>query len=374
MIKLLFRYTSLFLLFAFSTFSSTAEKSVVTIVSFNLENLFDTKDDPDNPHDDTYLPLTEKNNRTNHEQNCEENTHTDWYKKQCIEMDWSQAVYEQKLENLATVINAMPSVPDVIVVPETENIDVLNDLVNVESIRNLGYNTVQLDTSDKPLSRGIDVGLLTRLPLHTDPPVAHTIDFGRDQDKCRATRDTLQVTLTLPDGEPLHIYGVHFPSGGNPVTCRIRAMMQLNELVSELPKDTLYLAAGDFNFNCNETPAEFFRRMLTLGKWYISPVAQQGCTAPGSSKFTDRRINFWHTWSFLDLILVSSTLSPTQSSTKNWFADLGSFQTLAIHPNQIAVDEKNRGFIQPRRFNPVTGEGVSDHWPVGIRLLPRRSQ
>ena len=36
---------------AFCMFGYTAQAAPITIVSFNAENLFDTADDPDNPHD-----------------------------------------------------------------------------------------------------------------------------------------------------------------------------------------------------------------------------------------------------------------------------------------------------------------------------------
>ena len=81
----------------------------------------------------------------------------------------------------------------------------------------------------------------------------------------------------------------------------------------------------------------------------------------------------WNTWSFLDQILISQELSMTKPSQKNWFAEIGSFQTLVVHPSQYKVDEDNEGYIEPRRFDPVTKTGVSDHWPVGIRLLKRRN-
>lgn len=72
------------------------------------------------------------------------------------------------------------------------------------------------------------------------------------------------------------------------------------------------------------------------------------------------------------MILVSEELSASRPSQKNWFADLGSFSTLVVHGEQVVVDDRNEGYVEPRRFDPQTGDGVSDHWPVTIRLLHRR--
>jgi endonuclease/exonuclease/phosphatase family metal-dependent hydrolase len=352
-------------------YAAPSAAQTITIVSYNAENLFDTADDPTNPRDDTYLPLALKDQRRpQHDRDCEQhNGGSGFYVEQCKTLDWSDAVYGVKLQRYADVIKAMPVLPDVIVIPETENRQVLDDLI----ARHLpGYEAIQLDTSDKPVSRGIDVGMLTRLPL-AGTPAAHEIGFGSDEAECGKTRDILAAPLRLPDGQTLHVFGVHFPSGASPVKCRIRAFKKLNDLAAALPAGSLAVAAGDYNINCNEGPTEAFTRLLHRGNWYASPLVSHGCNAPGSSKFVDRRLYNWNTWSFLDMILVSAELSPTRPSPKNWFADLGSFGTLVMHPEQVQVDERNEGYVEPRRFDPVSGRGVSDHWPVAIRLVRRRN-
>lgn len=353
--------------------TTTARAETITIAAFNVENLFDAVDDPGNPRDETYLPLAVKEaNAATHHASCEMwNGETGFYTEQCKTLDWSDAVYSQKLTRLAATINALPTLPQILIIPETENLAVLEDLVN-RGLPNSGYEAVQLDTSDEPESRGIDVGLLTTFPL-AGSASAHVVDFGKDAERCGKTRDILQVPLQLPDGEILHVFGVHFPSGASPYRCRIRAFNNLNKLVANLPEGSLAVAAGDFNINCNEAPSDSFSRLLRQGNWYASPLIQHGCDAPGSSKFVDRLVNNWHTWSFLDMILVSSTLSPSQPSEKNWFADLGSFSSMIVDSEQIMVDEKDRGFIEPRRFDPATGRGVSDHLPVQMRLVSRRN-
>lgn len=342
----------------------------VNVVTFNVENLFDTIDDPTNPRDDTYLPRSVKDSRPGHAAKCDELNRSDFFRKQCKELDWSEAVYSAKLERIADVLLSLPALPDVIVIPETENRMVLEDLVS-RHLGNVGFKIIQLDTSDKPESRGIDVGILTRLDV-VDTPKAHVIDFGKDQALCGPTRDIVEAKLRLPDGDVLTVFGVHLPSGSNPFRCRVRAFKSLNDLSKQVAPGKLVLAAGDFNINCNETTSPAFERLLFRGNWYVSPVALVGCTAPGSSKFVDRINDNWHTWSFLDLILVRQELSPSKPSDKNWFADLGSLSTLVVHPEQVRVDENNKGYIAPRRFDPETQKGVSDHWPIGIRLLNRR--
>jgi len=345
----------------------------ITIVSYNAENLFDTSDDITNPHDNTYLPLSVKTAQgADHERSCltANPNPRSFYFKQCISLDWSESVYKKKIANYADVINAMPSLPHVLVIPETENKAVLDDLTKL--LPGSGqWTVIQLDSSDKPNSRGIDVGMISRLPTASEP-VAHKIDFGSAANVCDPTRDILHARFKLPDNAVLNVFGVHFPSGSNPFECRSRAFVKLNELAAALPKTELKVAAGDFNLNCAETQTDGMDRLLLRGDWYLSPLAKAGCSAPGSSKFIDRNLYNWNTWSFLDLILVSSSLSPTQESTENWWADLGSFGTVVVTSEQYTVDDANKGFVEPRRFDPATQTGVSDHWPVAIRLMPRR--
>jgi hypothetical protein len=72
------------------------------------------------------------------------------------------------------------------------------------------------------------------------------------------------------------------------------------------------------------------------------------------------------------MILISAELSPTVPTTANWFADLGSFGTVIVHSEQVRVDDEDRGVVLPQWFDPTTGRGVSDHFPVIIRLMTRR--
>ncbi len=348
-----------------------AVSAPIEIMSWNVENLFDTQDDPTNPHDNTYLPLADKQAAgTAHVALCEQlNPNPGFFREQCLTLDWNDGTYATKLGRIADVLLTLGDLPEVLVLPETENAQVIDDLV-----AKLGagvYPTiVALDSSDEPDSRGIDVAIVSTLPL-IGSAVAHKVDFKGDTDICGATRDIVEATVALPDGTPLTVLGVHFPSQGNPVECRIRAFQQVSEIREAKGEDALVVLAGDLNFECSELASPMYERLAFRGGWYLSPVILAGCAAPGSSKFFDGLLS-WNTWSYLDQILVSAGLSPTQPSALNWFADLGSFQTVVVHAEQIQVDDQDRGFVEPRRFDPASGEGISDHWPVSIRLLNRR--
>ena len=72
---------------------------------YNVENLFDTIDDP-NKKDESFLPSNPKYN-------------------------WNASKYQRKLDHLAKVISSIYNyLPDIIGFAEVENITVLEDLCN----------------------------------------------------------------------------------------------------------------------------------------------------------------------------------------------------------------------------------------------------
>ncbi|MEM6914150.1 MAG: endonuclease/exonuclease/phosphatase family protein [Pseudomonadota bacterium] len=340
----------------------------VTIVSFNVGNLFDAEDDPDNFGDDTYLPLSLKEARPEHNSNCDANISIPFFADQCKQLDWSEEVLAAKLENIADVILSMPERPDILVLQETENAEIVARLNDEFLGEHRFAELIHLDSTDEVLDRGIDVAILTDLALIGEAE-ALRVDFGDNQEECRATRDVAVADLALPDGAPLRVYGVHFPSGSNPLICRQIAMTTVRDAQSGEGSPELAVMAGDINFPCYETESEFFARLLRDGEWWSPPEILSGCGQPGTKKFRQRGFSQnWFTWSFLDAVFVSNALVDRRTEA-NWFADLGSFRTVISSDHQLEVDAG--GFIEPRRFDPVALTGVSDHLPVALDLVPR---
>lgn len=349
---------------------SAQEFRTITLMSWNVENLFDTQDDPNNPFDNTYLPLAVKQSRPDHEQHCRTHFDSDNFQRECIEIDWTEEKLRKKLKDIAAVIRAVQPQPHVIILPELENPAILTRL-NTEFLAGLGYTVeIELDSTVTDLDRGIDVGILSRLPL-AGAPRAHKVDFRGDKELCRSTRDITEAPLRLPDGKTLNLFAVHFPSGSNPLRCREHAMRTLNALSMALPADAIAVAGGDFNFPCNEAQGDLFARMLDEGRWNAPPEVRKGCAEPGSNKFGNTRPGGrqWFTWSFLDFFLVSDSLSTERPSPVGWFANLGSFRTAVVSAAQVETSEP--GFVSPRRYDFAAGTGISDHWPVLIDLVTR---
>ncbi|EEA96378.1 endonuclease/exonuclease/phosphatase family protein [Pseudovibrio sp. JE062] len=348
-----------------ATPAAYAQDKPVTVVSYNVQNLFDTIDDENNPQDDTYLSKEEKEARgKEHEEACESyNEKGSHYYKQCIELNWGEESYSKKLMTLGEVIRSFPETPDILVLPETENKQVLDDLVN-KALSGLDYKSVvQLDTSNNEHNRGIDVGIISRLPLKGEPETITVFGEGDENTHdCKPTRDIVKAEFEMPDGESMYVFGVHFPSGAA-YQCRKDAMEVLNKERAKLPEDANVVAAGDFNFNCTDVQNGEFQALAREGHWSYPPEIV-GCAAPGSAFYYRDQ-----SWSFLDMILVSSALRPDQDSNSTWFADLGSFHTVVTHPSQYAQDARNK--VRPKRFDADNNQGASDHWPVLMRFLRR---
>lgn len=318
----------------------------LSFMTFNVENLFDSKDDP-GKNDETYLPLNKKQSKT-HKKSCKALKNSRW-RDQCLNWDWSKKVVTHKLKVISNVIKQVENGkgPDILVLQEIENLNILNQL----NSQGLNYPTVVLiEGADK---RGIDVALLSRLPLHGESQL-HSIPFkGFGKKRVQDTRGILQVDLKLPDKKILTIFGVHFPAPYHPKKMREQAFMSLNRLKQKLPTGRLALAAGDFNIPKREDKKFNLVNNLTKKDWVVGhKVACKGC--PGSTYYPPK-----NSWSFLDMILWSSSFDELNSS---WKVLKDSFRVANKSPEQMTVHGA------PHRYDMKTLKGVSDHWPLVVEL------
>lgn len=343
--------------------AAAVSERVATVMSYNVENLFDTADNPANEGDNTYLPLSSKGT-PQHAALFERTGGTAAQKRECRELDWSEEVLAAKIRNLAAVIGGFDGGrgPDILMLQEVENQTVLDRLR--QALGGAQVYPTLVNTESSP-GRGINVAFLSKLPL-ASPAVSHRVPFeGEDQTACGTTRDILEVPLTLPGGAAVILFGVHFPSGANPTRCRTLASERLNEVASGRPESAMLMALGDTNINCSSEDQRVIADVLRDG-WVVPDEVNKGCRAPGSNFFPPEG-----QWSFLDLILTSRSLTSSARSGAPWFADFGSFRTVISAPEvQVATDAQGR--VRPRRFEARDRTGSADHWPVAIDLIRRR--
>lgn len=175
-----------------TAFGQSRDYKALTVAAYNLENLFDTINDP---------------NKRDHQNPIGE-----------MSPEEARIVYPKKLANMARVIADIGTEetgfpPAILGVSEIENYKVLEDLVNQPRLKNYNYGIIHYDSPDR---RSIDVALLYRKdvfkPLYHEPHEVVLYDRN-DRTKRRYTRDVLYVKGLL-DGEEMHFLVNHWPSRG----------------------------------------------------------------------------------------------------------------------------------------------------------------
>lgn len=140
---------------------------------------------------------------------------------------------------------------DVIAMEEVENRDYLQRFVDV-FLPDLGYKEVVLFEGND--LRGIDVAVISRVPIGTVRSNRHLKFVGEDGVVQHFQRDLLQVTIEPEGGDPLEIWVVHLKSkrGGDPVSDVIRLAeaaeirRQLDARLKADPEARI-VVTGDFN-------------------------------------------------------------------------------------------------------------------------------
>ena len=318
----------------------------VTIMTFNVENLFDTIDAP-GKDDRTYLPLAMKQ-APEHRAGCDALPVRQW-KDDCLLLDWSESVLEMKLASVAASILANGPDgrgPDVVALQEVENRSVLERLRR-DHLAPAGYGPALLiEGNDR---RGIDVAFLSRLPIVGQPRL-HPVRFdGVGRAAVEDTRGILEADFQLPDGTLMTGFAVHFPAPFHPGAMRVTSYRALADRLSALPSDRLAFAAGDFNTISSEAD---------ILDEHVAPLWQiphrTGCSGCRGTYYYAPDRN----WSFLDMVL----LARGSERERRWRLDDSRTRVATAFAQQTSAGGT------PKRFDPATGKGVGDHWPLIITL------
>lgn len=321
-------------------------------MTYNVENLFDTVHDK-NREDFAYLPLAKKNT-PEIQAGC--GTFKGYYKRECLEMDWTQELVEKKLKNISEVILSVDDKkgPDIVILVEVENENILSQL-NKKYLSSAGYVTQVL--IEGPDTRGIDLAVLSKFPLDGKAnlhKIPYKAEKAEDQQWMDKSRGILEVPLKLPDGNKLTVLAAHFPSQRNPRYWRAQSVAFVKNKLEQM-KDQMVILGGDLNISQDEEDAaEFFKKDLSE----VGDVSHFiGCShCDGSHEYRS-------TWSFLDALVFSKSLGKTGTAPYQVIPE--SIDVVKFVPNQIY---KGRS---PKRFDEKTGEGVSDHFPIYGRLRKR---
>lgn len=336
------------------TLASEIEKNLadptseVSIMSYNVENLFDNKHDA-NREDYPYLPKSQKNT-AEVKAFCEKQK--SFRKRECFNLDWNDEVVKTKLAHIAQVILAADhgSGADNLMLIEVENINILKTLVN-DYLKSSGYQTVVL--LEGPDTRGIDPVFVSKFPIKGTPKL-HIIPYQESDPEqlkwAKRSRGILEVTVTLPNKKDLTFLVAHFPSQMNPTAWRKQAVDYAKNLIAQYEKEgRAVIFGGDLNISSQEEDSEKFFKNTLSSVGQVSHLV--GCKSCEGSHF------YRGEWSFLDALVFSNTLKK----------DAG----LELIPSSItdvrtSISMKRNG--TPLSFRADKLEGASDHFPLYARL------
>jgi len=316
----------------------------ISVMTFNVENLFDTKNDPDK-EDHTYLPRELKKS-PEHKIACKK-IRGSARQKDCMNLDWSAAALATKIERLSAVILAVNDGkgPDLLFLSEVENTEVLEMLR--QALKSAKYfPAVHIVGPDR---RGIDVAIFSRFKL-VEQAQLHLIPYTKDPGGILNSRGILEAKFSLASGENLTAFAIHFPAPYHPIDKRFAAFDHLRKLAENVAKEAdIVIAGGDFNVKVEEDSTLY--RQLASEHWYVSHLV--GCErCLGTHYFRPK-----DSWSFLDAILL-------WRGRVGWRLDPQSIRVVNHVQGQVI-----QGSGIPLSFDPKAKTGVSDHLPVEVKLI-----
>ncbi|APY08346.1 endonuclease [Winogradskyella sp. J14-2] len=305
-----------------------------TIAFYNIENLFDIKNDPFT-NDDDFLPTSAKR--------------------------WTYKRYQNKLRKLGSVIsrigkNENASPPVIVGLAEVENSNVLTDLIHSEHLENLGYDFIHFDSLDE---RGVDVALLYKKnEFEIENSETFSVYLQNEEGLQDYTRDILLVQGTLAN-EKLHILVNHWSSRreGEKETeyKRLAAANEVNSVIKgirEENKNAKIIVMGDFNDNPQDKSIGLIEKESSL----YNPFKTVQSRDKGS-------INHDFQWNMFDQVLFTENFfNPKDYNLRYVKADVFNSKFVTQY----------HGKYKGQPFRTYVGKkykgGYSDHFPVFIQL------
>lgn len=313
------------------------------VAHYNVENLFDTINDP-KIQDEEFLPESESK--------------------------WTSERYAYKLAQLSKVIESMNGGmgPHVLGLCEVENAGVVADLAKKASNKSRKYNYIHFDSPD---GRGIDVALLYQ-PKFLKVTAKQSLRVTLPGEGSRPTRDVLVIRGRMPNKQVVHVLVNHWPSrrGGQDDSepARMAAAAVVRRAVDSIHRQepaSVIMVMGDFN----DSPTDKAPREVLGAGW---PATEQTTLVnpffPLSSDSTQGSYRYRNNWQYIDHISISPSAFNGQARVQYVPGSAGA----CLQPWQLEQEGRFKG----NPFRTYAGSrylgGYSDHLPVKIELEWRK--
>lgn len=334
-------YLLLFIFFSFiGNSSSQQNQGESTILFYNVENLFDTKDNP-KTDDENFTPDGE--------------------------MHWTNVRFNDKLLKISKVIISSGGwkVPDLIILGEIENRYVLEKLTEQPLLKPYSFKIIHKESPDH---RGIDVGFLYN-PEHFLPIEYNYIPL-KINNNTLDSREILYVSGILKNVDTVHVFGNHWPSRYSGLletkSMRKEAALLLRSKIKELydkyvsPK---IIVVGDFNDNPEDESIAEYLKAEKVEEPIISNKLYN--LFYGLNQSENGTLKYQSQWFMFDQIIVSGSLLSVKSGfyTKEENAGI-------IDLPFLLEDDLKFGGKKPFRtyYGFSYNGGFSDHLPVLLQL------
>ncbi|MDD0853756.1 hypothetical protein HBN50_11655 [Halobacteriovorax sp. GB3] len=359
------------LCFIFLLFSCSHARTL-EVMSYNVENLFDTKHD-EGKLDWAYLPKDTEGKT----KECKK-VKSRRRRNECLDGDWTKEKFDIKIGQITdAIVKERGKTPDLLALVEVENENAVKALAD-----SLKYKSFVV--SNGPDNRGIDLALLYKEEKGFKLISKKEIKIETEEFKKWPTRNILEVEFLYKKKYPLTVFVNHWPSLANPTINRIRVATALKKRIDELlkkNKNHYIMALGDFNTNDKDHPHPFKdvllkdETMFDLHESYRSDRSiswdEKNSMPPGTHFFAPEM-----SWNILDRIFLSKNFKDKKGMSvkndsysiyaPNFLTDTYEYRSRKKYLNGSKV----RGV--PRRYNHSaknTGDaGYSDHFPVLFKV------
>lgn len=306
---------------------------------YNLENLFDTENDP-TKNDEQFLPEGD--------------------------YQWTPERYQKKLENMSSVICLIGKEYGgfvVLGVSEVENKRVLDDLVATDNLKPLNLGVCHHDSPDR---RGVDVAFLYSKDRFQ---IIGTNYFPvKTEDPNFITRDHFLMTGIVDGTDTVHFIVMHWPSklGGEKRSMPKRAAAAQTArhiadsiLATNINANIIFM--GDFNDN----PTAKSLKEYLKPKNKVKEVEKGDLFNPMWWMFQEGigTYAYHDTWDVIDQIVISSNLVNPVSNTYK-------FVSAKVFRKNFMLSQTGSYIGYPFRTYAAGSYqgGYSDHFPVYIIL------
>jgi predicted extracellular nuclease len=319
-----------------ATTGISQKKEKTTIAFYNVENLFDTIDNP-LTRDEDFLPQGK--------------------------LKWNTQRYQDKLSKLAKVLSSITpnNLPGIIGLCEVENRNVVAELAAQNHLRKGKYRIIH---KDSPGNRGIDCALLYKKRVFK-PVAQQNISISIPSNPNFKTRDILYVKGKLYKKEYLHIFVTHWPSrrGGQKKSEKNRIAVaeeikSVTDSILKMNEDAKIVIMGDFNDEpSNKAVQEILNAKNETGNY--APAQLHNLMFATHLK---KQGSYYYrgNWNMLDNFVVSpALLDPSKGYHTAHGAGKIFKQSWFCYRNKKDILVPSRTYGGPNYYG-----GYSDHFPI----------